>query len=71
MAQPASPPPRPVVVKQTKAQALYQDFPHGRQRCEVCANFIAPNDCSVIQGPVSPRGWCRNFRPKFPGGERG
>ena len=69
IAQPVAPP--PATVKQTKAQALYQNFPRGRQRCGVCAHFLPPNDCEVIEGPVSPRGWCRNFLPRQPGGERG
>ena len=71
VARPAPPPPPPAMMKQTKAQALYQNFPRGRQRCGVCTHFIAPNDCQVIVGPVSPRGWCRNFMPRYPGGERG
>lgn len=48
-------------MKQTKAEAQYQDHPNGQQHCGVCANFIPPADCRVIQGPVSPDGWCRNF----------
>ena len=43
--------------KQTKAEARYQDHPKGTQRCGLCANFIPPNDCRVIQGPVSDDGW--------------
>ena len=50
--------------KQTKAEARYQDHPKGTQRCGLCANFIPPNDCRVIQGPVSDDGWCRNFRAR-------
>ena len=71
MAQPAPPPPPPMMMKQTKAQALYQDFPRGPQRCGVCIHFRPPNDCETIQGPVQANGWCRNFVPRFPGGERG
>ena len=56
-----APPPQQ---KQTKAQAAYQDRPNGSERCSACANFVPPGDCRVIQGPVSPDGWCRNFRPR-------
>ena len=70
VAQPAPPPPR-VMVKQTKAQALYQDFPRGRQRCGICVHFQAPAACEIVEGPISPRGWCRNFVPRSPGGEMG
>jgi hypothetical protein len=62
LAQTAPPPPPPR--KQTKAEALYQDYPNGPQRCGVCVHFQPPNDCEVIQGPVQPNGWCRNFRPR-------
>ena len=54
--------------KQTKEAAYYQDHPNGAQHCGACANFIPPNDCRVIQGPVSPDGWCRNFRARAPAG---
>lgn len=72
VAQPVPPPPPPpMAVKQTKIQAAYQNFPRGRQRCGVCVHFRPPNDCEVIEGPVSPNGWCRNFVPRYPGGEHG
>ena len=72
LAQPAPPyPPPPGVIRQTKAQAAYQDFPHGRQRCGVCVHFRAPNGCEIVEGPVQANGWCRNFRPLYPGGEMG
>ena len=67
----AAPPPPPPMMRMTKAQAAYQDFPRGPQRCGVCVHFRPPNDCEAIQGPVQPNGWCRNFVPRFPGGERG
>ena len=60
----APPPPPAQAQKQTKAQATYQDRPNGAERCGVCANFVAPGDCRVIQGPVIPDGWCRNFRAR-------
>jgi hypothetical protein len=77
---PPAPPPAPVAQpvpvpapppKVPKAQAAYQDFPRGAQRCAVCANFVPPNDCRVVQGPISPNGWSRYFVPLTPGPERG
>ena len=52
---------QPPVRKQTKEEAGYRDHPTGPYRCGVCANFISPNDCKKVQGPVSPSGWCENF----------
>ena len=54
----------PPMPKQTKAEARYRDHPNGPQRCGLCANFVPPNDCRVIEGPVMENGWCRNFRAK-------
>ena len=52
---------------QTKAskQAMqYQDKPKDGQTCDTCmqwvpgANAGAPGTCKVVEGPVSPKGWC-------------
>ena len=52
---------------QTKAskQAMqYQDQPKDGQTCDTCmqwepgASAGAPGSCKVVEGPVSPKGWC-------------
>ena len=37
----------------------YQTTPgkEGHQ-CDGCAQFIAPNSCKVVDGEISPTGWC-------------
>jgi hypothetical protein len=50
--------------KVTKEAARYQDQPNKGQKCSGCAHFLAPNDCAIVQGPISPEGWCQNFSPK-------
>ena len=57
-------PEAPPMPKQSKQEARYQDYPNGDQHCGVCANFIPPDGCRVIKGPVSVNGWCRNFRAR-------
>ena len=47
-------------VKPTKEQASYQDRAVSHT-CAECALFLPPNDCKVIQGPVSPDGTCIYF----------
>jgi len=32
--------------------------------CAICANFVAPGACKVVQGPIDPNGWCIAFGPK-------
>jgi len=36
----------------------YQDKPNGDQRCENCAQFVAPASCKVVDGAISPNGYC-------------
>jgi len=51
--------------KVSLAAANYQTTPKGNQRCNVCSQWIAPTDCKVVVGPVSPTGWCSLFAPKW------
>lgn len=44
--------------KLSKAIAQYQTEPKGEQHCAICAHFIAPNACRVVEGDISPNGWC-------------
>jgi hypothetical protein len=64
-AVPAPPPPGPAAeAKESKREARYQNHPHGRERCGRCAHFLAPNGCEIVEGRISPRGWCRHFLAK-------
>ncbi len=47
--------------KLTKAVAKYQDHPNGQQRCEICLQFEPPNQCHLVEGEISPHGWCQFF----------
>ena len=46
--------------KATKEQASYQDQATDHT-CAECTLFLAPNDCKVVQGPVSETGTCIYF----------
>jgi hypothetical protein len=50
--------------KISKDQAKYQDKPKGEQRCDGCAQFLAPDSCKVVEGKISPSGWCVLYAPK-------
>lgn len=50
--------------KMTQAAARYQSKPNANQKCSNCANFIAPGSCKVVDGKVSPNGWCIVYAPK-------
>ena len=57
----APPPPPVAATKESKKEARYQAHPHGRERCGRCAHFLKPNGCEVVDGRISPRGWCTHF----------
>ena len=42
----------------------YQDQPKGTQRCDNCSQFEAPSAWKVVDGQVSPQGWCKIYVPK-------
>ena len=48
--------------KATKKQAGYIDrYKPATQMCAQCGFYIAPTDCVVVEGPVSPWGWCNYY----------
>jgi hypothetical protein len=54
-------------IAQTKiAQKIvqYQETPKGDQKCSICVNFDPPNACKIVEGTISPEGWCIAFGPK-------
>ena len=44
--------------KVSKAQAQYQHRPKDDEKCGNCSNFVAPNSCLLVEGEISPEGWC-------------
>jgi hypothetical protein len=42
----------------------YQDHPAGDKRCDGCAHFQPPNGCKIVDGIVSPGGYCKFFTPR-------
>ena len=47
-----------------KQTAQYQDAPNGDQKCEGCRFFIDGGTCRLVEGEISPNGWCRLYQPK-------
>lgn len=56
--------------KGSKSQFKYQDKPNGKQKCSGCSLFepgktaTANGSCKVVEGAISPNGWCTAFSPK-------
>jgi hypothetical protein len=48
--------------KISKKQAGY--VLHGKNATQICAQctyYVLPNDCLIVQGPISPEGWCTYY----------
>ena len=54
----------PSYAKMTQKAAGYQLNPKDDQNCAGCALFKAPNVCPLVDGEISPNGWCRFFAKK-------
>jgi hypothetical protein len=50
--------------KMSQKGALYQETPKNGQQCDGCALFKAPASCTIVDGTISPTGWCRFFSKK-------
>jgi hypothetical protein len=53
----------PAQIKISQSAVGYQDRPNGNSHCANCAHFVAPANCKLIMGPISPQGWCRLYAP--------
>ena len=42
----------------------YQDKPDGDKRCSNCLNFIPSSSCAIVEGTISPNGYCLAWAKK-------
>ena len=54
----------PAQAKMAQMDAGYQQMPKGDQSCSNCSLFVAPDSCSLVDGPINPQGWCRYHQNK-------
>ena len=45
--------------KMAQKAVEYQDTPKGDQECSNCSLFQEPNSCTLVDGEISPKGWCK------------
>jgi len=56
--------------KATKQAMHYQEQPKDGQQCATCIQFIpgakpgASGECQIVEGPISPNGWCIEYIKK-------
>jgi hypothetical protein len=52
-------PVKQAAAKMKQAAVEYQDSPKGDQECSNCSLFQEPNACTLVDGEISPKGWCK------------
>ncbi|MGQ0620114.1 MAG: high-potential iron-sulfur protein [Panacagrimonas sp.] len=45
---------------------MYQAQPKDGHQCDQCVQWVAPDGCKVVEGKISPKGWCAAFAPAAP-----
>ena len=46
-------------MKVSQSAVHYQASPKDGKDCDDCANFVSPGGCKLVDGAISPKGWCR------------
>lgn len=57
-------PSRAAPAKAHQKTVSYQPTPKGKARCEICSKFQPPSACEIVEGVISPKGWCSSYAPK-------
>jgi len=47
--------------KLSQEAVQYRPKPKDWQKCLFCTYFQAPETCGIVEGKVSPQGWCVRF----------
>jgi hypothetical protein len=42
----------------------YQNAPKGKAQCDNCIQWQSPSSCKLVDGTISPAGWCNIYAPK-------
>ena len=50
--------------KMTQKAAEYQDGPKNGQKCLDCSFYVQPGSCKLVEGNISPVGWCKFYAKK-------
>ena len=50
--------------KMTQKAAAYQDGPKNGQKCLDCSFYVQPQACKLVEGTISPVGWCKFYAKK-------
>ena len=56
---------RQAKAKMKQPAAAYQDTPNGDQQCSNYSLFQEPDACTIVDGSISPAGWCKFWVKKM------
>jgi len=54
----------PAAAKLPQRAAKYQSTPKGKAQCDNCSLWQPPSSCKVVDGKISPSGWCLLYQAK-------
>ena len=49
--------------KRPRESVGYRDFPYEKRTCAKCMLYVGDGECVIIDGKVSPEGWCNQWTP--------
>ena len=55
--------PKPAPKKHTKEKVGYRDEPYDGRSCGKCVLYQGHGECVIVEGEVSPEGWCIHWTP--------
>lgn len=55
--------PKAVMKKYTKERVGYRDQPYEGRTCAKCVLYAGDGNCAIVEGQVSPDGWCMQWTP--------
>ena len=57
--------------KYSKEQVGYRDEPYLGRTCAKCVLYVGHGECAIVEGKVSPNGWCMQWTPATMGSTAG
>jgi hypothetical protein len=55
--------PKATLKKRTKEAVGYRDEPYDGRSCAKCVLYSGNGECVLVEGEVSPNGWCLQWTP--------
>jgi High potential iron-sulfur protein len=55
--------PKPAPKKHSKEKVGYRDEPYEGRSCAKCVLYQGHGECVIVEGEVSPEGWCVHWTP--------